>query len=93
VAVTQLIGWTSSALLLLTIGQQVWKQWKEGSSEGISRWLFVGQLAASAGFTVYSVLQRDWVFVGTNSMMVVNALAGWVILQRNRRRKRKDVTL
>jgi MtN3 and saliva related transmembrane protein len=89
VAYVQVIGWTSSAVLLLTIGQQVWKQWKEGSSEGISRWLFIGQLAASAGFTVYSVLQRDWVFVGTNSMMVANALVGWVILRRNRRRKQR----
>jgi len=86
---TQVIGWTSSALLLVTIAQQVWKQWKEGSSEGISPWLFIGQVAASVGFTIYSLLQRDWVFVSTNAMMVANALVGWLILRRNRRRQRR----
>ena len=86
---TQVLGWTSSAILLLTIAQQVWKQWREGSSEGISPWLFIGQVAASVGFTIYSLLQRDWVFVGTNAMMVANALVGWLILRRNRRRRRR----
>ena len=86
---TQVLGWTSSAILLLTIAQQVWKQWREGSSEGISPWLFIGQVAASVGFTVYSLLQHDWVFVGTNAMMVANALVGWLILRRNRRRRRR----
>ena len=43
------IGWLSSFILVLTIGKQVWKQWKEGASEGISKWLFIGQTAASAG--------------------------------------------
>ena len=86
---TSLVGWASSAVLLLTIAQQVWKQWKEGASEGISKWLFVGQLAASAGFTVYSVLKRDWVFVSTNAAMVASALVGWIILRRNRRSARR----
>jgi len=89
VILTQVLGWTSSAILLLTIAQQVWKQWSEGSSEGISPWLFIGQVAASVGFTIYSLLKRDWVFVGTNAMMVANALVGWLILRRNRRRRRR----
>jgi uncharacterized protein with PQ loop repeat len=82
---TEAIGWLSSALLVATIGKQVHKQWKSRSCEGVSSWLFVGQSAASAGFTVYSVLVRDWVFVVTNAMMLVFAIAGWVILRRNRR--------
>ena len=49
--VTELIGWASSAILLATLVRQVRKQWREGTSEGVSRWLFVGQTAASAGFT------------------------------------------
>jgi MtN3 and saliva related transmembrane protein len=83
---TAIIGWTSSVVLLLTVAQQVWKQWQEGATEGISRWLFVGQLAASAGFTAYSLMKRDWVFVSTNGLMVVNALLGCWILRRNKRR-------
>ena len=81
----QAIGWVSSALLVLTLGRQVHKQWREGSTEGISSWLFVGQTAASTGFTIYSVLVRDWVFVVTNALMLLNGLLGYFILMRNRR--------
>lgn len=87
---TQTIGWLSSFILVLTIGKQVWKQWKEGATEGISKWLFLGQTAASAGFTVYSWLVKDWVFVATNSVMLANGLLGFIILMRNRRRKRRS---
>jgi uncharacterized protein with PQ loop repeat len=84
--VTELIGWTSSSILVLTIAKQVHKQWKDDSSAGVSRWLFVGQLAASLGFTVYSVLVRNWVFVVTNALMLVNALLGLAIVVHHRRR-------
>lgn len=84
----QAIGWASSALLVVTIGKQVYKQWQEGKTEGVSIWLFVGQSAASSGFIVYSLLARDWVFVVTNSLMLINGVLGWLILARNRRRQR-----
>lgn len=85
---SQAIGWASSLLLVLTIGKQVYKQWQEGKSEGVSSWLFVGQIAASIGFTTYSVLVGDWVFVVTNAVMLVNGVLGYAILTRNRRRQR-----
>ena len=85
---TEVIGWFSSVVLLLTIGQQVHKQWKTGSSEGVSKWLFIGQMTASVGFTVYSWLVHNWVFVVTNALMLVNALVGYAIVMRHRRRKR-----
>ena len=84
------IGWASSLILLLTLGKQVFKQWREGSSEGVSRWLFIGQMAASIGFTVYSWLVHNWVFVVTNGLMILNGLAGFVIVKRNRRRNGQD---
>lgn len=80
------IGWTSSAILVFTIARQVFKQWNDGSSKGVSVWLFIGQFAASAGFTIYSYLVRNWVFVVTNCLMVVNALLGYAITLRHRRR-------
>lgn len=85
---TELIGWVSSFILVLTIGKQVWKQWQEGSSKGVSKWLFVGQIAASVGFTVYSWLVKNWVFVATNALMLVNGLVGYAITLRHRRRER-----
>ncbi|MGI9108121.1 MAG: SemiSWEET family transporter [Pyrinomonadaceae bacterium] len=83
------IGWVSSFILVLTIGKQVYKQWKEGSSENVSKWLFIGQLAASLGFTIYSWLVRNWVFVATNAVMLLNGLAGLLIVLHHRRRERQ----
>ncbi len=77
------IGWASSAILLVTIGKQVHKQWVSGRSEGVSSWLFVGQTAASLGFTVYSALVQNWVFVVTNAMLLASALLGLAIHRRN----------
>jgi MtN3 and saliva related transmembrane protein len=79
------IGWASSLVLLATILKQVHKQWREASSEGVSRWLFAGQIAASSGFVVYSWLVGNPVFVATNALLVLSAIAGQVIVVRNRR--------
>ena len=86
---TEAVGWISSFILVLTLGKQVYKQWKEGTSEGVSRWLFVGQLSASVGFTLYSWLVGNWVFVVTNAVLLLNALAGLFIVLHHRRRERR----
>jgi uncharacterized protein with PQ loop repeat len=86
--VTDLLGWASSAVLLATLVRQVRKQWREGTSEGVSRWLFVGQTTASAGFTAYSLLLGNWVFAVTNALILANAIAGLVIFRRHQRRRR-----
>jgi MtN3 and saliva related transmembrane protein len=77
---TEAIGWASSFILVLTIAKQVYKQWQEGSSEGVSIWLFIGEIAASAGFAVYSWLLHNWVFVVTNTAMLLSSLAGLAIV-------------
>jgi len=85
---TEAIGWASSLILILTIGKQVFKQWQEGSSEGVSKWLFIGQMAASVGFTIYSVLVRNWVFVVTNAVMALSGVAGfWITMYHRNRQK------
>lgn len=82
---TELLGWMSSFVLVLTIGRQVLRQWRSGHSEGVSIWLFVGQMVASTGFTIYSALVDNWVFVVTNAIMLVFAIAGFVIVKIHRR--------
>ena len=57
-----LVGWASTAVPFATIGHQVYSQWKSKATAGVSRWLFVGQIGASIGFTTYSLLLRNWVF-------------------------------
>ena len=86
---TEVVGWVSSFILVLTIARQVYKQWHEGSSEGVSKWLFIGQMAASLGFTIYSWLVNNWVFVVTNSLMLLNGLAGLGIVLHHRRREER----
>ncbi len=85
------VGWASSAILVATIGKQVHKQWSEGRSEGVSRWLFAGQIAASVGFVVYSALVSNWVFVVTNALILCDAIAGLLIVRLHRRRARARV--
>lgn len=82
---TEMIGWVSSLVLLLTIGRQVYTQWKTRSSAGVSRWLFVGQLTASTGYTVYSGLLHNWVFLTSNVALLLTAVIGQVLYLRNRR--------
>jgi uncharacterized protein with PQ loop repeat len=81
------IGLLSSFILVLTIVKQVHKQWKEGRTEGVSQWLFAGQLAASTGFLIYSWLLDNWIFMFTNSVMMLSTLAGVVIFHHQRKRQ------
>lgn len=78
------IGWASSFVLLMTIGKQVHKQWTEHTSKGVSKWLFLGQIAASIGFTIYSWLVHNWVFVVTNALLLLAAIIGLSIVLRAR---------
>lgn len=76
------VGWTASVILFATVSRQVWKQWTEQKVEGVSQWLFIGQIAASAGFLIYSVLLGQTVFIVTNAFMLVAAVIGEVIYLR-----------
>jgi len=84
------LGWISSFILILTIAKQVYGQWQKGTSEGVSKWLFFGQIAASIGFLVYSIYQQNAVFIATNAIMILNSLAGIGILFYHRRKERRN---
>lgn len=89
-----LIGWASSTLLVITLFVQVRKQWHDDTSRGVSPFLFVGQLAASLGFLVYSLAIESWVFVVTNTLTSITALCGlWITRRHRRRNARKDGSL
>jgi uncharacterized protein with PQ loop repeat len=85
----EVVGWASSVILIVTIAKQVHKQWHDRTSAGVSTWLFVGQLAASVGFTIYSLLVRNWVFAVTNGIMVLNGLLGYAITMRQKSTSRR----
>jgi MtN3 and saliva related transmembrane protein len=83
-----LIGWVSSLVLLATLIRQVYTQWKTKATTGLSKWLFVGQLTASAGFVVYSYMLRNWVYVFSNIALLVTAIVGQTLYLRNKRSQR-----
>jgi MtN3 and saliva related transmembrane protein len=83
----EVIGWLSSAILIFTISTQVHRQWRSGTSKGISTWLFLGQFLASAGFCLYSALVHNWVFIATNGLLAIEALVGYGIVRVHRRRE------
>jgi MtN3 and saliva related transmembrane protein len=87
----ELIGWLSSAILLATITRQVFTQWKTKSTAGVSHWLFVGQVAASTGFTIYSLLLHNWVYVVSNICLLITAVIGQFIYQHNRRESSRQM--
>ena len=76
---TEVIGWVSSFILFLTVSRQIYKQWQSGTSEGVSMWLFAGQIAASLGFAIYSYLVWNPVFIFTNVLMILNGIVGFII--------------
>lgn len=86
-------GWISALILILTISRQVYKQWRSKSTAGVSSWLFIGQLAASTGFVIYSFLVENWVFVATNAFMLLTAIVGQLIYLSNRRREERKQNL
>jgi MtN3 and saliva related transmembrane protein len=85
-----ILGWTSSMILLATLIKQVHKQWKEGTGEGVSRWLFVGQVFSSIGFTIYSYLGGDTVFTVTNAALLVNNFIGLGVSMYFSKKKKQD---
>jgi len=82
---TDAIGWISACALMATLVAQIVTQWRDRTSKGVSRWLFVGQLTASLGFIAYSALVDNTVFIVTNALIALVAVFGQYTYYRNRR--------
>jgi MtN3 and saliva related transmembrane protein len=79
----------STAVLLATICRQVYSQWKSKATAGVSRWLFFVQISASVGFVCYSYQLHNWIFLFSNSAMLITAIVGEIIDVSNRKGWRK----
>ncbi len=77
-----IVGWAASALLIATLAKQIHTQSKQEDPQGVSRWLFIGQIAASIGFIAYSWMLHNWVFIVTNSLILLTAVIGEVVFWR-----------
>ncbi len=79
-----IIGWAASAVLLATLCRQIHTQSRDKDAKGVSHWLFAGQIAASIGFIVYSAMVGNRVFIVTNSLILLTAVVGQVVVSRKR---------
>lgn len=84
---TQLIGWAAAVVLVATIGSQVYKQWHDHTSRGVSLWLFAGQIVANGLFLTYAALVGDLVFMAANGLLLITSLFGLYIKFRHHRRE------
>lgn len=82
------IGWLASLVLLTTLVRQMWTQLRSGSVQGVSRWLFIGQITASVLFLVYSLALHNTVFVVSNAAILLAAVAGQVAFIATRHRRK-----
>lgn len=78
------IGWLASAILVATLSRQIHTQYKDESAKGVSHWLFAGQIASSLGFIAYSWLLENRVFIVTNSIILLTAVVGQLVMWRKR---------
>ena len=85
-----IIGWAASTVLIATLSRQIYTQWKDKDAKGVSRALFVGQIAASVGFIAYSWMLRNWVFIVTNTIILITAVIGQVVITRKRSEATND---
>jgi MtN3 and saliva related transmembrane protein len=86
----EVLGWCSSIILLATLMRQVYTQWRSCATAGVSKWLFIGQCAASVGYIVYSVLLHNWVYVSSNIAILATAMVGESLFLRNRRAAKRN---
>ena len=73
------VGWISTAVLMITLWGQVFRDYRLGRAEEISPILFIGQCASSAGFLVYSALMGNIVFVVSNALILITAFVGELV--------------
>ena len=78
------LGWLASLILLSTIGRQIWRQAHAPTVEGVSKWLFIGQMVASVLYLAYSILVNNPVFVASNAALLIAGITGQVIYLRRR---------
>lgn len=79
-----LIGWAATIVLLVTLVRQIVKQASDDASDGVSSWLFIGQITASILFVIYSWLVDNIVFVVTNCLILLTAVVGQIVVRKKK---------
>ena len=74
-----LVGWLASAVLIAPLIRQIYKQWRSDQIQGVSRWLFIGQITASLLFILYSALVGNAVFIVSNALILATGITGYVL--------------
>jgi uncharacterized protein with PQ loop repeat len=86
--VKDVVGWTASILVVVTLVAQIVKQWKSDTSRGVSPWLFVGEIASAVLFLWYAIMIHNAVYITTNILMAIASCVGLGIVAWHRHRAR-----
>jgi hypothetical protein len=70
---TELIGWTAAAILLATLGRQVYPQWRHRTSNVFPSGFLLAKAPHRSGCHLYSWLVESWVFVAKNALTLLTA--------------------
>lgn len=81
-----LVGWAASLVLVATLSRQIYTQAQDKEARGVSHWLFAGQMLASVLFIAYSAMLGNRVFIVTNSLILLTAVVGQVVMWRKQRK-------
>ncbi|UOF02446.1 hypothetical protein ACES2L_05890 [Bdellovibrio bacteriovorus] len=84
-----LLGWAASLILIATIVNQVRKQIRDRTAEGVSIYLFAGQIVASLGLAVYSYNLGNWVFTVLNLVLLIANITGFYFTRKFKREEGK----
>lgn len=87
----EFLGWVSGGILAVTLGQQLWGQWRDRSVLRGPPLLIGGHLLATGGLVVYSVLQRNRVFAVVSACLFLAILGSLWVGKRNRLRRRRRI--
>ena len=82
-----IVGWAAVTALFLTMSGQAWKLWRDRVKHGVGKLFFVGQIASSSLFLIYSAMVGDRVFVVGNALVLAAAIVCGGILLYNRARR------
>lgn len=76
------LGWVASLVLIATIVNQVRKQIRDRTAEGVSIYLFAGQIFSSLGLAVYSYNLGNWVFTVLNFVLLLTNITGFYFTKK-----------
>ena len=79
----EIVGWTGTALVIIAYGPQIHHLWTERCAWGISIWMWLIWLVASALLLTYSILRGETLFVVVQTANIAAILTTLLLAKRS----------